>query len=295
MADVARMAPAAAPVQPMGLLLVAAAAVIWSTGGLIVRLIGDVDDWTVIFWRSATACLFLLAFMALRDGRGMPALFRAMGLPGLLVGACFASASISLVVALSLTSVAKTLLIMSAAPLIAALLGRVFLGEPVRPATWATIAAVAGGIAIMVSDAEGGGAFLGNLVALLIAFSIAGAIVVTRRHHEVRMTPAACTGTAIATVLSAPMAAPMAVPVADMPLLVAFGAGQLGLGLALFVSGARLVPAAATALIGTLEPILGPVWVWAFLGERPTGSALVGGGIVLASVMANTLIDLRRR
>jgi drug/metabolite transporter (DMT)-like permease len=198
-------------------------------------------------------------------------------------------------VALSLTSVAKTLLIMSAAPLIAALMGRVFLGERVRPATWATIAAVATGIAIMVSDAKGGGAFLGNLVALLIAFSIAGAIVVTRRHHEVRMTPAACTGTAIATVLSAPLAAPMAVPVADIPLLVAFGAGQLGLGLALFVSGARLVPAAATALIGTLEPILGPVWVWVFLGERPTGPALVGGGIVLASVVANTLIDLRRR
>ncbi len=291
----ARIAPAAAPVQPLGLLLVAASAVIWSTGGLIVRLIGDVDDWTVIFWRSATACLFLLAFMALRDGRGMPALFRAMGLPGLAVGACFACASISLVVALSLTSVAKTLLIMSAAPLIAALMGRVFLGERVRPATWATIAAVATGIAIMVSDAEGGGAFLGNLVALLIAFSIAGAIVVTRRHHEVRMTPAACTGTAIAMVLSAPLAAPMAVPVADIPLLVAFGAGQLGLGLALFVSGARLVPAAATALIGTLEPILGPVWVWVFLGERPTGPALVGGGIVLASVVAKTLIDLRRR
>jgi drug/metabolite transporter (DMT)-like permease len=290
----ARSAPAAAPAQPLGLALVAASAVIWSTGGLIIRLVGAADDWTVIFWRSASACAFLLIFMALRDGRATVGLFRAMGLAGLAVGACFASASISLVVALRLTSVANTLLIMSAAPLVAALLGRVFLAEPVRPSTWLTIAAVAAGIAIMVSDAEGGGAMTGNLVALLIAVAYAGAIVITRRHHEVRMTPAACTGTAIAVAVSAPLAAPLSVGAGDLSLLVVFGAGQLGLGLAMFVSGARLVPAAATALIGTLEPILGPVWVWAFLAERPTGAALVGGGIVLASVVANTLVDLRR-
>ncbi len=290
----ARSAPAAAPAQPLGLVLVAASAVIWSTGGLIVRLVGAADDWTVIFWRSASACAFLLIFMLLRDGRAVPGLFRAMGLPGLAVGVCFACASVSLVVALSLTSVARTLLIMSAAPLVAAVLGRVFLGETVRPATWASIAAVAAGVAIMVSDAEGGGALAGNLFALLIAVAYAGAIVITRRHHAVQMAPAACTGTAIAVVVSAPLAAPMSVGAGDLALLVAFGAGQLGLGLALFVSGARLVPAAATALIGTLEPILGPLWVWALLAERPTGAALLGGGIVLASVVANTLIDLRR-
>lgn len=291
----ARAAPAAAPVQPLGLLLVAASAVIWSTGGLILRLVGETDDWTVIFWRSVSACVFLLAFMAVRDGRATPGLFRAMGLPGLAVGACFACASISLVVALSLTSVAKTLLIMSAAPLVAALLGRVFLGEAVRRATWATIAAVAAGVAIMVSDAEGEGALLGNLFALLIAISYAGAIVITRRHHAVRMTPAVCTGTAIAVAVSAPLAMPLSVPAPDLALLVGFGAGQLGLGLALFVSGARLIPAAATALIGTIEPILGPLWVWVFLAERPTGAALLGGGIVLISVVTNTLLDLRRR
>ena len=290
----ARAAPAAAVSASVpGALLVAASAVIWSTGGLIIRLAGDVDSWTVIFWRSASATAFLLAFMALRDGRAMPGLFRAMGRAGLAVGACFACASISLVVALSLTSVAKTLLIMSAAPAFAAVLGRVFLAEPVRPATWATIAAVAVGVAIMVSDAEAEGAFLGNLFALAIAVSYAGAIVITRRHREVRMTPAVCTGTAIAMVVSAPLAAPLSAGPQDLGLLIAFGAGQLGLGLALFSAGARLIPAAQTALIGMIEPILGPLWVWAFLAEQPTLAAMAGGALVLASVTANTLRDLR--
>ena len=101
----------------------------------------------------------------------------------------FACASISLVVALSLTSVAKTLLIMSAAPAFAAVLGRVFLAEPVRPATWATIAAVAVGVAIMVSDAEADGALLGNLFALAIAVSYAGAIVTKAQDHHIVFSP----------------------------------------------------------------------------------------------------------
>jgi drug/metabolite transporter (DMT)-like permease len=102
-----------------GLLLVASASVVWSTGGLIVRLL-DTDSWTTIFWRSLTAAAFLLALLLWREGwRGLDG-FRRMGVPGLVVGACFATASIALVVALSLTTVAKTLVILSASPLIAA-------------------------------------------------------------------------------------------------------------------------------------------------------------------------------
>jgi drug/metabolite transporter (DMT)-like permease len=146
----------------------------------------------------------------------------------------------------------------------------------------------------MVQDAEGEGVLLGNLFALLIALSYAGAIVITRHARAVRMTPAVCTGTAIAVMVSAPFAAPLSAGGADLGLLLAFGAGQLGLGLALFAAGARLIPAAHTALIGMIEPILGPLWVWALLAERPTGAALIGGAIVLASVCVNTLRDLRR-
>lgn len=277
-----------------GLLLVASASVVWSTGGLIVRLL-DTDSWTTIFWRSLTAAVFLLALLLWRDGwRGLDG-FRRMGWPGLVVGACFATASIALVVALSLTTVAKTLVILSASPLIAALLGRVMLGERIRPGTWATIAAVIVGISLMVSDSLASGSLAGDLVALLIAVSYALAIVVTRRYHGVGMTPAACTGAILATLVALPLASPWSVSAGDFALLCLFGAGQLGLGMQLFVAGARLVPAAHSALIGTLEPILGPLWVWMFLGEQPTVRALIGGAIVLGSVVGNTLWGLRRR
>ena len=90
-------------------------------------------------------------------------------------------------------------------------------------------------------------------------------------------------------------ASPLSVNGHDFALLAFFGAGQLGVGLILLVTGARLIPAAQSALLGMLEPILGPAWVWIFLGERPAAATLIGGGIVVASVVANTILMTRRR
>ncbi|MEZ5775780.1 MAG: DMT family transporter [Hyphomicrobiaceae bacterium] len=80
-----------------------------------------------------------------------------------------------------------------------------------------------------------------------------------------------------------------------MVLLTLFGAGQLGLGLALFAYGAPHLPAAQTALLNALEPILGPLWVWMVIGERPSDATLIGGAVVLAALLVHTLDGLKRR
>lgn len=274
--------------------LVGAAAIVWSTGGLLARLVEDSDRWTTIFWRSASAFAFLIAFMAITNRGDTARQFRRMGLPGLMVALCFTCASISLVIALSYTSVAQTLIIMSATPLIAALFGRVFLGELIQPATWSAIGAVMVGIAIMVSgNTEQSGSLLGGLFAALIAVSYAGAIVISRRHSEIHMLPASALGVGIAFLVALPFATPLSVTAHDLPVILLFGAGQLGVGLALFVTGVRFIPASHSALLAMLEPILGPVWVWLALGERPAATVIAGGTIVIVSVAAKTLLDLR--
>ncbi len=105
-----------------GILLVAGSAIVWSFGGAIARFLEVDDSWTIVFWRSLFAALFLLAFMLWRDGpRGTMALFKGMGLAGLGVALCFAIASSSFVVALAYTTVANILLMQAGVPLIAAL------------------------------------------------------------------------------------------------------------------------------------------------------------------------------
>lgn len=282
--------------ERIGMLLVFLSALFWSFGGAIARFLEVDDSWTVVFWRSFWAAAFLLGYMMWRDGgRGTIAMFRAMGIPGIAVALCFATASTAFVVALSYTTVANILLMQAGVPLIAALLAWIIFRERVSAPTWAAIGAVILGVAIMVSDSLGGNVSpVGDGLALLIAVVFACATVITRRYSDVRMTPATCLGTAIAACFAATQTSGFATSAIDAGLLFAFGALNLGLGLAFFATGARLIPAAYAALIGTSEPLLGPVWVWLIHGEVPSARTVLGGLVVFAALLAHIGLEFRR-
>lgn len=290
--------PQAAHVQSTdirGAILVAGSALAWSMGGMIDRFIIAPDTWTVVFWRSVWAASFLIVFLLIRDGRKAPQAFKYMGWPGLVVALCFMTASISFVLAISLTSVANVILINATVPLAAALIGRIFLGERISGITWLAIAAVIAGVLIMVSDGSGSdGSLTGNLLALLITFVFALATVVTRRHSNVRMTPAVITATTLAALVAATQVVDFAVSSKDMAWLFAFGALNLGLGMVLFVTGARLIPAALAALLGTLETVLGPLWVWLVHNEQVSSRTVIGGSIVIVALILYLIVGNRK-
>ena len=275
--------------EKLGILLVFCSALIWSFGGVIARFLATNDMWTIVLWRSLWAAAFLIGFMLIRDGwRGMIMLFRNIGPAGFAVTVCFAIGSTSFIVALSYTTVANILLIQAGVPLIAALIAWMTFGEKPAPATWVAIAAVIFGVGVMVSDSLGGEvSLIGNGLAVLVSVAFALATVITRRHAEVRMTPAVCLATIISACMAFALASGYAVTQADMLLLFAFGALNLGLGLACFVTGARLIPAAIAALIGTSEPVLGPIWVWLVHGETPSERTLLGGSLIVVALLAH--------
>ena len=297
-------AAAMPPIQPLvsrreerfGFLLVFLSALFWSFGGAIARFIETPDSWAVIFWRSFWAAAFLIGFMLVRDGgRGTLKLFRDMGLPGIAVALCFATASSSFVVALAYTTVANILLMQAGVPLIAALLAFLLFREKVGPATWVAIAAVIGGVAIMVSESfDGRVSPVGDGLALLIAVAFSIATVITRRFAHVRMTPATCLGTVIAASFAATQVGGFAVSGVDMAWLLVFGALNLGLGLACFATGARLIPAAFAALLGTFETLLGPVWVWLIHGEMPSARTIIGGAVIFAALLVHITLEFQR-
>ncbi|MCR5858427.1 DMT family transporter [Mesorhizobium sp. J428] len=283
--------------ERLGFILVTLSALFWSFGGAIARFVEAGDSWTVVFWRSVWAAAFLIGFMVWRDGvRGTLALFRKMGLPGVAVGMCFAIASTSFVVALAYTTVANVVLMQAGVPLLAALMGWIIFRERVSLPTWFAIAAVIAGVAIMVSESFTGDVSpIGDGLALLIAVAFSSATVMTRRFAHVRMTPATCLGTLIAAAFAATQASTVMVSGVDMAWLFAFGALNLGLGLALFATGARLIPAAFAALLGTLETVLGPVWVWLIHGETPSARTVLGGTVIFAALLVHIALEFRRQ
>jgi drug/metabolite transporter (DMT)-like permease len=142
----------------------------------------------------------------------------------------------------------------------------------------------------MVSESLGTRiSLIGNLLAVLISVAFALATVIIRHYSNVRMTPACFLGTMVSAGVAALLCGTFAVSTADMALLFAFGALNLGLGMVLFATGARLVPAAIAALIGTTEPVLGPLWVWFIHAEVPSRATLVGGSIVVLALVVHLI------
>ena len=273
------------------MLLVAGAAACWSTGALIARLVST-DPWTTTLWRSVFSGTFLVTVVALVERRGVIAQWRAIGWPGFAIAACMAAASICFILSLSLTSVANTLILMSVGPWAAGLLGWLLLGEHVRPRTWLTMGLAVAGVVVMVSGSREPGRLAGDALAIVMSCVFALATVLVRRHPHIRMTPAAGLSAILAALVALSMATPLAVAPRDLGLLALFGVGQFGAGFLLFMVGARLLPAAQTSLIGMLEMVLGPLWVWVALGESVGVRSLVGGGVIVAALAAHTLLDL---
>ncbi|MBL8581675.1 MAG: DMT family transporter [Rhizobiaceae bacterium] len=291
---------AEAPLEPsqerLGFILVFLASLTWSFGGTFERFVQVDDSWTIVFWRSTWAAIFLICFMLWRDGpRNMVALFANMGWPGIAVAVCFAFCSSSFVIALSYTNVANVLLIQAGVPLFAALIAWAVMGERISAGTWIAIAAVICGVAIMVSGSFSGDVSpIGDGLALAIALVFSIATVITRRYAHVRMVPATALGTVIAAVFAATQASALGVSGSDVYVLFGFGALNLGMGLAFFSTGARLIPAAFAALICTLETILGPLWVWLIHAELPSGRAMIGGAVVLLALLGHISVEFKR-
>lgn len=266
------------------MLLVAGAAACWSSGGLIARLV-TTDAWTTLAWRSAFSAVFLMAVVAIVRRRGVLAQWRAIGWPGAGVAACLATASTCFILSVTRTSVANTLILMSIGPWVAGVLGWLLLGERVRPRTWVTMGVALAGVVVMVSGSSGTGRLAGDVLAIAMASAFALGTVLVRRHPDIQMTPAVSLGATLACLAVLPMATPFAVAPRDLALLALFGIGQLGVGFLLFTAGARLLPVAETSLIGMLEVVLGPFWVWLALGEEPAAASIAGGLVILAALV----------
>lgn len=269
-----------------GRLYVALAAVAWSTAGLLQREL-TVNVGTQLAGRAFFAVLGLFAFVAVAERGQVVRSFRAIGKAGLAVAALMAASSGAFIVALNYTSVANVLFFQAISPILAAALGT-FVGESVRRRTWIAMAVALAGVGLMVGGPSHPGA-AGIALSLFMSISFAAVIVITRHQREVSMAPATCLSQALVFVFAAPFASVSEVDGRDLALLIGLGVGQIGLGLIFLTIGARLIPAAEVALITLLEIVLGPLWVWIALGERPGTSTLIGGAIVLAAVVIEAI------
>lgn len=278
-----------------GALLIVGATLCWSTSGLFVRSV-EADAWTIVFWRSVSLAVVLAGYVVARHGRDTLSRFSAMGWAGLLSALLVAGSFIFFILAISLTLIANALVIMSASPLIAALCGWLVLGERVKPATIAAIAAAVCGIAVMVGGgmSRADGTLLGSLCAFGVAVTFGINIVVMRAARHVDLLPAMSLAGLFAALAALAVGAPAAIPPAEVGILLAMGCIQMSLGFFLFVRGTPHLSAAEVGLLTLCEVVLAPIWVWLAFAETPGVATLVGGVIVIGALAAHSALGIRR-
>lgn len=271
-----------------GMILVFFAGVLWSTVGLGIRLIEDAVVWQILLYRSFGLAALLYVVIRIRSGRSPFEMARRAGLPGLVGALALVAAYTGAIYAIQTTSVANAMLLFASSPLQAALLGRLLLGERVRAATWAAMAVGGAGILVMIWDKTGTSAWSGNLAALGSAMGFAVFTVSLRWGKSGEMLPAVFLSGLLAIVVTGAVCILTGLPLllnpADGGISVGMGLFQVGAGLVLYTIGSRTVPAVELTILSMAEVVLGPVWVWLFLGETATGYTLAGGEIGRAHV-----------
>jgi len=293
-----------APTLPHGHLLrgralVLLAGAFWSIAGLLVRMIDAAGPWQILTYRSLSLVVFLLVILALRDGgRPWAALRRDAGL-SMLAGLFLCCAFSCYILALTMTTVANVLFLLTAAPLLAAGLGRVVLGERVRSVTWAAMLLALLGVGIMAYNGLSGGNPVGDLLGLGAAFGFAGFTVTLRKKPGIDMLPSVVygglLGCVIGTVAAVILEGGLMVGGRDLLLCFVLGSVQLGAGLVVYTFGARHLPAAECVLLSLSEVVLGALWVWIFFAETPTPTALAGGAVLCGAILLYALSGLPRR
>jgi DME family drug/metabolite transporter len=282
-----------------GVVFVFAAGVLWSTVGLGIRMIEDAVVWQILLYRSISMALFLYVVIRVRSGESPLVQIRRVGFPSVVAGLSLVAAYSGAIFAIQNTSVANAMLLFATSPFMTAVLARIVLGERVRTATWIAIAVAISGITIMVADKSGSVVLKGSLAALGSAFGFAVFTVTLRWGRTSEMLPSVFLSSLFAIVVTVGICLSSGLSLAlnlnDGMISMGMGVFQLGTGLILYTLGSRSLPAAELALLSLAEVLLGPFWVWLFLGETATFYTLIGGAVLLAAIAGNAVSGKRRK
>lgn len=258
-----------------GVLYVAAAAIFWSFGGLLIKLI-DLHPLATAGGRSLIAAVVIGVLC-----RPLSSRFTR----GQMLGALSYAGTVTFfVLATRTTTAANAILLQYTAPIYAALMSHRMLGEPITKVDWISIAIVLAGMGLFFLDGLTSGGGLGDFYAVISGVFFALCVVLLRRERHGSPFSIVLLGNLVTAAIGLPFFFSPSPEANDLLLLVPLGVLQLGLGYVFFVRGVRDVSAIEGTLIPVIEPLLNPIWVALFYDEHPTVTAVIGGGIVVAAV-----------
>jgi len=273
------------------------AATLWSSAGVLTRQLDAPLGFELTFWRSVFAALFVAAALVWQQGWKSIATVRAVGGFGLLSGAMWAVMCCCFMIALTMTTVANTLIVMSIAPLLTAILAWLFLGQRIAFRTSLAIAFAFVGMVWMFGyglSHVGGVQLAGMIIALGVPLAASiNLIVLKKAGHRVDLIPSVLLGGVFSALAMLLPAWPLQASLHDLAILALLGFFQLGLPCMLMVRASKSLSAPELSLLALLEVVLGPIWAWLWAAEVPAQETMIGGALVLGALVFNEVATMR--
>lgn len=254
-------------------------AALWSIAGIFIKLI-PWNSFVISALRSFCAGLTVLVYIRIKGYKIV--INRQTLIPGLLLGLVY----IAFVAANKLTTAANAIVLQFTDPIFIVIFSALFFGQRFKKRDFIAVICTFIGIGMFFLDQLSEGYLIGNFVAIFAGACLGGMFIAMGKAETQERFSAMLVGQAVAFIFGLPFIITTKPEFSALPVLyiIILGVLQLGIPYILYGRAAEHCPPLACSLLGALEPLLNPVWVLIFDGEKPGLFALIGGVIVIVSV-----------
>jgi len=256
-----------------------------SWGGFVIRSFEEASVWQILLLRSFFFVIALIVFLTITYKKNTIKIFKDAGVPALLGGLVMSLSFIAFVVAMTNTTVANVVFIISTQTMFLAIFGFFYLKEKISLVSFISILLAMSGIIVMVGDSLSSGSFFGNLVALAIPINFSILVMIIRKNKDLDMVPAIFYSGIFSVIYGLILSESLVFTSHDILMGFFLGVPQLAFGFICITIGSRSTPSTTIGLLMLSETLCAPIWVWLFLNEIPPLSVFIGGAVIIIAII----------
>ena len=279
--------------QQKGSLLAFIAVIFITPDSLFIRL-SNIDTWGLVFYRGIIPFITVFLGMLLIYKLNFFKILFSSGYHGLIYIGTFSITNITFVVSIQNTNVANTLVMISTAPVLSAILGAIFLKEPPDKKTWTSIIITFLAVIYIFFDSIKLGNFYGDILGFVTAIGLAVGAVTIRSAKSKNLVPAAVVGKLLVATFALLFVESFILAENDLIIVPLMCILCVAIPFVLVTIAPRFIPAAEVNLFFLLETIIGPIWVWLIIKEQPSIETLQGGVVIIATIAVHSFLKLRK-
>ena len=276
-----------------GIFLSCAGILIISPDSLFIRL-ANISSWDLVFYRGLIPFICLLISLLLYYKRNFIKVFFAIGFAGLINAIIVAFTNITFIISLENTNVANTLIMLSLSPFMASFMSLIFLKEFPKTRTWIAMIFCFIFVIFIFYDSYGTGRILGDAFGFLTAFLVGASAVVIRWGKKVNFLPSLLLAKFFTMLITVFFVKSFFLSGTDLYIIPIMCIFMVTIPLAMITLAPRYIPAYEVEIFFILETTLGPLWVWLVINEQPSFKTLVGGGLIILTILIHTLVELKQ-